>query len=327
MATQEHYPDPNTKEKIHHSGKDGRETPVVDYDNTSLQEATDAHFTKDGQLVIPKNPAEGFTEKPLSEEELKALEDFRKKQAKKDRLAARRRRNIRLVAGSAAASVIMGGGAYLYGVVTGGDNSEREAEPGVSAPANPNPSEAVPTAPEQTTTPDSGITMENLSSYMIEYGGSPEEISGNYSNILTDIINNRFQNKEFGMKTDDLVYLVDPSNVQLTESYARYIDNLVQHLVAKEKEAKEKGLDDGGVAAGVAIELTSGEMTTNGVVVEMNHDYRVNTGFGEYLGSLLDSDDPTRATFERQEVTLPNGEVSSTLRLVDRYDTLNNQSY
>ena len=75
----------------------------------------------------------------------------------------------------------------------------------------------------------------------------------------------------------------------------------------------------------MAVELISGEMTGNGAIVEAKHDYRVNSGAGEYLGSLLGNEDTTRFTFEQQEVTLPNGESDTTLRIVERFDTLNNQ--
>ncbi|MDB5165240.1 MAG: hypothetical protein JWM00_130 [Candidatus Saccharibacteria bacterium] len=203
MATQEQDPNATSSntpavEKTRHAGIDGHELPLMDYDNTSLQEATDTHFTRDGELIIPENPSEGFAEKPLTAEEQEHLEQWRKKQAKRNMQPTRNKKGAVVAIGSLVAGVVFGGGALVYKMTGDNNNTEPQARSTAGAPttvgSNPSaPIESTPSevvnSPSQTPEYTGGITDEYVES--VNRDPSDEVIAYSLEPVTTDKFSER----------------------------------------------------------------------------------------------------------------------------------------
>lgn len=307
MTSNEEYSD-STQQKHRHSGVDGTELPVVDYDNTTLQEATDTHFTKDGQLVIPQNLSEGFSTKPLNQKEIEALEKYRKKQAKKDKLPAARRRNLKIILGAAAASVIMGGGTTVYVSAQAGSDTistEPNSEPSVSAPANPgdiNPSTNL-----------ADIVVQNeadLANYLLETDLNSQQVFDIQDNTVNEVL-------EKLSEDDSYVYTEELSHIaqgQALESLSTLIETVHGYHQEREEELINNGVSQDQIdQLTVTVQtirnadqvITVAGYEQSGVMSYWMHDGEGNSA------RLIENDYPINYGYSEQVVGVEGGDDSA----------------
>ncbi len=233
------------------------------------------------------------------------------KQAKKEKKLKRLKRTAIGSAGLMAASVVF---ALAAPKLIGGESSSNEPdlspEPGSSAPAVPG--EVDPTvAPELPTTLDDKNVMYSFE----ELGNTGEAAQGNFTLLLSDVINDRLDNGGEPLE-DDLDYFVSSNAMPQVDAFVR---SYVSHLNDERNKASEAGYE-GTVDLSIANQYGPSEQDGNGFsntsTMEM---VAVDSESGDILGYVTSNLETYTTTFSATKFELADGTTQDAI-MIDSFE-------